>query len=74
MELTLEAHDREATATIRGYSYQFDATILHILSLRGNETLVVEGIEDFDIESVNLSQLFNASTTRHNAFTRPRGN
>jgi len=42
------AQDRSATATIRGYVYQFDKTILEILRLSRGSHLVVEGLEDLD--------------------------
>ncbi|MBE2993066.1 hypothetical protein IFR23_13745 [Sphingomonas sp. CFBP 13603] len=44
----LEAQ-REATATIRGYMYQFDASILAVLSATKSQTVTVEGVEDFDV-------------------------
>lgn len=44
--------DRSAIDTIRGYCYQFDKTILEILSLKKDTySIEVEGIEDVDIES-----------------------
>lgn len=39
---------REATASIRGYFYQLDAALLEILNAGLDESVVVEGIEDFD--------------------------
>ncbi len=45
---------REATATIKGYHYQFDKTILEILSAADDEQVVVEGLEDVDLESPSL--------------------
>lgn len=39
---------RDATATIKGYMYQFDASIIAALSLKDDETLDIEGIEDYD--------------------------
>ncbi|WP_430436896.1 hypothetical protein [Oceanibaculum nanhaiense] len=47
---TLEAQ-REAIATIRGYIYQFDASILAVLGATGGDTVTVEGVEDFDVLS-----------------------
>jgi hypothetical protein len=41
--------NREATSSIRGYLYQFDATIFSILNASDNAVIKVEGIEDFDI-------------------------
>jgi len=40
---------RSAEATIRGFMYQFDATILKILNIKSDEKVVVEGIEDVDV-------------------------
>jgi len=40
---------REATATIRGYMYQFDASILAVLGATTSEAITVEGVEDFDV-------------------------
>lgn len=42
---------REATATIRGYVYQFDASILAVLGAGAGAKVTVEGVEDFDILS-----------------------
>lgn len=53
-----QPHSRNATATIRGYMYQFDATILAILRLIGDQPLDVEGIEDFDIGGDSPTDLF----------------
>lgn len=39
---------REATASIRGYFYQLDAALLGILNAGLDESVVIEGIEDFD--------------------------
>jgi len=48
--------DREATAAITGYMYQFDATILGILELASSEELLVEGVEDFDAMGVDSTK------------------
>ncbi len=43
---------REAFATIKGYYYQFDKSILKLLELQSDsESIVVEGIEDIDIKT-----------------------
>jgi hypothetical protein len=42
---------REATATIRGYIYQFDASILAVLAASNGQEVTVEGVEDFDVLS-----------------------
>ena len=58
IEMTTPSHSRDATATIRGYMYQFDATIRSILKLPAGEHLDVEGIEDFDIGGDDPTDLF----------------
>ena len=52
------SHSRDATAAIRGYLYQFDATIRAILRLPAEEHLDVEGLEDFDIAGDDRTDLF----------------
>lgn len=43
---------RSAEATIKGYFYQFDNSILEILKLKNDsDSITVEGIEDIDINS-----------------------
>jgi hypothetical protein len=45
-------HSRSATDTIAGYFYQFDHSILTILSLpHDSDSVTVEGIEDIDIHT-----------------------
>ncbi|GEM_PF-1099773 len=39
---------REATASIRGYLYQIDATIKEIVNSELDDQIIIEGIEDFD--------------------------
>jgi hypothetical protein len=41
--------DRSATATIKGYFYQFDQTIVRLLEASANASITVEGIEDVDL-------------------------
>lgn len=44
--------DRTAIDTIKGYFYQFDYAIVKLLELsRDNDTIIVEGIEDVDINT-----------------------
>lgn len=43
-------HKRQAEATLKGFQYQFDKTILEILSADNGETVLVEGLEDLDVE------------------------
>lgn len=47
---------RSAEATIAGYLYQFDKSIIEILNLANDEDkITIEGIEDIDIESEDIS-------------------
>lgn len=43
---------RAADATIKGYHYQFDKTILEILRSTNNQPVKVEGLEDVDIHDM----------------------
>lgn len=56
--MTETFNNREASATIRGYIYQFDATIRKILAANGEDTCTVEDVEDFDIHTSDLSSYF----------------
>lgn len=49
-------NSRSANATIKGYLYQFDKTILQILELSSPlSSVVVEGIEDIDFDDGDLT-------------------
>lgn len=41
--------DRSATATIKGYFYQFDQTIVQLLEATMHGSITVEGVEDIDL-------------------------
>ena len=48
---------RSAEATIKGYYYQFDTTILKLIQLASNtDAVTVEGIEDIDITTINEAE------------------
>jgi hypothetical protein len=50
--------NRSANATIKGYFYQFDHTILQILQANsGSASVVIEGMEDVDIDDGDKSVL-----------------
>ena len=49
--------NREATASIRGYLYQFDASIFALLKAQPDEEFTIEGIEDFDHFSTDQTVL-----------------
>jgi len=48
--------ERTAVATIKGYLYQFDDTIIRILRCSPRQSVLIEGIEDVDIESGNTCE------------------
>ncbi|WP_155979827.1 hypothetical protein [Nocardiopsis sp. CNS-639] len=50
-----EITNRSASSTIAGYRYQFDLTILEILSAKPSEVLTIEGVEDIDKEGLDES-------------------
>jgi hypothetical protein len=49
--------DRSATATIKGYFYQFDQTIVRLLEASKYSSVTVEGIEDIDLDDGDSSEL-----------------
>ncbi|WP_319580344.1 DUF4297 family anti-phage-associated protein [uncultured Methanospirillum sp.] len=58
---------RNASATIKGFAFQFDATILKILGLEKDSFLTIEGIEDidifyFDIESYHQCKYYESKS------------
>lgn len=42
--------NRSATATIKGYFYQFDQTIVQLLEATKHGSITVEGVEDIDLD------------------------
>ena len=50
--------NRSANATIKGYFYQFDHTILRLLAAASQQSsVVIEGIEDVDLDAGDDSAL-----------------
>ncbi|MDT0138947.1 DUF4297 family anti-phage-associated protein [Acidovorax sp. PRC11] len=47
--------DRSATATIKGYFYQFDQTIVRLLEATKHGSVTVEGVEDIDLDDGDKS-------------------
>jgi hypothetical protein len=65
--------NRSANATIKGYFYQFDHTILQILqAASGNSTVVIEGIEDVDIEDGDDSVLVQCKYYEGTEYNHPQ--
>ena len=69
--------DRNAIDTIRGYCYQFDKSILEVLSLEcDTDSIEVEGIEDVDIEqqgelSAIQCKYYEKTSYNHSAIAKP---
>ncbi|UCV23692.1 DUF4297 family anti-phage-associated protein [Ferribacterium limneticum] len=62
--------DRSAHATIKGYFYQFDKTILELLNaVSANASVVVEGIEDIDLTDCAEDVLIQCKYYEETAFT-----
>lgn len=60
--------NRAADATIKGYYYQFDTSILNLLELRAdNDSITIEGIEDIDINTAT-----DATTIQCKYLSKPR--
>lgn len=56
---------RQADSTIKGYLYQFNKSLLEMLSSDENTSVILEGvIEDIDIHSATESQPYNANITK----------
>lgn len=47
--------DRSANATIKGYFYQFDQTIVRLLEATKHGSITVEGVEDIDLDDGDKS-------------------
>ena len=62
--------NRSAHATIKGYFYQFDKTILELLNaVSANASVVVEGIEDIDLTDSAEDVLIQCKYYEETAFT-----
>lgn len=51
--MTEQQTNRAANASIKGYLYQFDRTIIELLNAASGTTVTVEGIEDIDLENTD---------------------
>lgn len=61
---------RSAEATIKGYYYQFDTTILKLIQLSSNaDAVTVEGIEDIDINTLNEAETIQCKYLSKSHFT-----
>jgi len=62
LDLTLP-HNRDAWATIRGYAYQVDLSIVRWLELTPGEILLLERGEDIDRVTIGLDGLIDGGST-----------
>lgn len=67
-----ENQPRSAHATIKGYRYQFDRTVLGILALGPEEHLVIEGVEDIDIFSEESTSAIQVKYLAAQKYTSPK--
>ena len=71
------ACDRTATATIKGYFYQFDLFILNLLELSNDsDTVCIEGIEDVDIRTAGETtaiqcKYYEGTEYNHSVISKP---
>ncbi len=61
---------RQATDSLRGYRYQILHSVNAWLNLADDETLYLEGVEDFDIVSDEAATLVQVKDTQHNITLR----
>lgn len=61
---------RQATDSLRGYRYQMLHSVKAWLDLAEDETLYLEGVEDFDIVSDDAATLVQVKDTQHNITLR----
>lgn len=68
---------RSATDAIRGYFYQFDYSIVQLISLPSDaDTITVEGVEDVDIESLSNTtavqcKYYSKTEYNHSVIAKP---
>lgn len=64
--------NRQANASLRGYRYQILHSVDAWLDLTEDETLYLEGVEDFDIVSDSVATLVQVKDTQHNITLRSK--
>src|SRR4051794_348560 len=64
-------HTRSAYASIRGYVYQFDRTILEILQCNDDDIVTIEGIEDIDLDTPEVSTAVQCKYFEAQKFSLP---
>lgn len=62
---------RSATAIIKGYLFQFDATISELLNSTNNVPVRVEGVEDFDVASADWTRCVQCKYYEATELTTP---
>ena len=63
---------RQTNDSLRGYRYQILHSVNAWLNLAEDETLYLEGVEDFDVVSDNAATLVQVKDTQHNVTLRSR--
>lgn len=64
--------DRSAHASIRGYCYQFDRTILEILAADPDTEVLVEGLEDVDLLGPSRNSAIQVKYWASKKYSTPR--
>jgi hypothetical protein len=64
--------DRSAHASIRGYVYQFDRTIIEILLADSGTSILVEGLEDVDLHGADRLTAVQVKYWSSRAYATPR--
>lgn len=69
---TKATKDRSAHASIRGYCYQFDRTILEVLDADTDTEVLVEGLEDIDLLGASRSTAVQVKYWASKKYGTPR--
>lgn len=64
--------DRSAHASIRGYCYQFDRTILEILATDAGTDVLIEGLEDVDLLGASRNTAVQVKYWASKKYSTPR--
>jgi hypothetical protein len=67
-----EAYSRSANAPIKGYMYQFDKTILELISALDDEIIIIEGAEDIDRTRPGVYEAVQCKYLEAQTFSLPR--
>lgn len=69
---TATSKDRSAHASIKGYCYQFDRTIIEILEADANTEVLIEGLEDIDLLGASRDSAVQVKYWASKKYSTPR--